>query len=189
MTRREYRAVLPDDALATVAFDRIEVVVDRDPAHVERVGDVFHGAAQHEGSSLVEEADGLLLVLAAEVLESAAEFAFNAFDQAIEGVVKLRELQRANNYAAPVQGDVGRVRLRRSDDAGPDGMGDRFEGGEKRFGTIGGCRHHPPRVVDPCRRMLIGREERAIGSMGGNLTSLMELFKMKITSRGSLPFV
>ena len=140
--RRACRAVLSAEALATVAFDRIEVVVDRDPAHIERIGDIFHGAAQYEGSSLVEEADGLLLVFATEVLESAAELTFNAFDQAIESVMELRELQCADNDAAPVQGYVGRVRVLGADDAGPDGVGDRFEGGEKRFGIFGSCRHH-----------------------------------------------
>ena len=57
--------------------------------------------------------------------------------------MELRELQRTNNDTAPVEGHVGRVGTVRVDDAGPDGMGDRFEGGEKRFGTFGGNRHHP----------------------------------------------
>ena len=50
--------------LVDSSLDRVQVVVDGDPADPHRVGDVLHGAAQHERALLLEQADGALLVLA-----------------------------------------------------------------------------------------------------------------------------
>ncbi len=46
------------------AVDGVEVVVDGDPAHAHRIGDVLDRPAQDERASFVEEPDGELLVLA-----------------------------------------------------------------------------------------------------------------------------
>ena len=93
----------------TQPVDRVEVVVDGDPADAHRVGDLLDGAAQRERAPLVEQPHGPLLVLATEVGQAAAELGLDGVDQAVERTVQRRHPHRADDLAVPHQRDVARL--------------------------------------------------------------------------------
>src|SRR5207342_786543 len=84
----------------------VEVVVHRDAADTHRVGDIFHRSTQSERSTLVEQANGPLLVFTAQRRQRGAELALNGVDQPIEGAVQRRHAHRGDDRTLPAQRHV-----------------------------------------------------------------------------------
>src|SRR5688572_1043969 len=94
------------------AVDRVEVVVDGDPADAHRVGDVLDRSPQDERALGVEQADGALLVLAGQRRQRPAELGLDRVDQAVERAVQGRHAHRRDHVAVPHQRHVGGLLLR-----------------------------------------------------------------------------
>ena len=57
------QVIVTSGCISISTMDRVQVVVDGDPADPHRVGDILDGAPQDERTVLVEQAHGTLLVL------------------------------------------------------------------------------------------------------------------------------
>ena len=151
--------------LALVALNGVEVVVNRDPTHVEGVGHVFNGTTQNEGATLVEQFDGLLLVLAAQRLKFSAQFALHTFNEAVQRIVELRQLQSTNGDTAPNQRNIRRMRCLDRHDPSPDRMRHGCQGGKK---VVGRCGHCPegsgPRDPPTMWRWVLRTRHKIIGA-------------------------
>src|SRR4029079_2168987 len=81
------QGIVTSGCIRTSAMDRVQIVVDGDPADAHCVGDVLHRPSQDEGTLLVEQAHGALLVLSRERRQRAAELGLDGVDQTIERTV------------------------------------------------------------------------------------------------------
>ncbi len=89
----------------------VEVVVDRDAADPEGIGNFFDGATHHKGTSIVEHLDGTLFVFTAEVLKISAEFVFHLIDEPVQRTRKLWKVKRRQVHTLPNEGNVSCLRL------------------------------------------------------------------------------
>src|SRR5215210_3236533 len=102
------------------AMDRVEVVVDRDPADAHRVGDVLDRPPQDERTLLVEQPHGALLVFSGERRQRRAELGFDGVDQAVEGSVQWRHAHRSDHVSVPHERHIRRLLLCRRHERGAD---------------------------------------------------------------------
>src|SRR6478735_8520226 len=116
------QVIVTSGCIRTSAMDRVQVVVDGDPADAHRVGDVLHRPPQDEGTLLVEQAHGALLVLSRERRQRAAELGLDRVAQTIERTVQWRHAHRRDHVAVPYERHVGWFLLRRRNERRTDGV-------------------------------------------------------------------
>src|SRR5918995_2257412 len=109
------------------AMDRVEVVVDRDPADAHRVGDVLDRSPQDERTLGVEQPDGALLVFARQRGQRPTELRLDGVDQTVERAMQRRHANRRDHITVPQERHVRGLLLRRRHQRRADGVEHRLD--------------------------------------------------------------
>jgi hypothetical protein len=123
--------------------DRVEIVVDGDPADAHGIGNIFNSAPQNERSTLVEDADRPLLTLARQHRQRVTQFGFDGIDQPVERAVQRRQPDSGDGHALPDQRNVTRLGMVDIDERSTDRVDEWF-----------GREHQG---MNTCERVALGR--------------------------------
>ena len=107
-------------------MDGVEIVVDSDPAHAHRVGDIFDGPSQYESASIVEHANGALLALASQHRKGITQFGFDGVDEPFQSAVERRQPNCGDGDTVPNQSDIARLSIGGIDERSAHGVHQRF---------------------------------------------------------------